>query len=241
MYCTQCGERIEADSVFCRHCGARQTTAAKTPVAGAPPAEGERSSNRSLWIIGIGAAVLLLFVIIGVSSKPPERADTNIAETANDDVAMLDAPSPTPKAKAETWSYRTDEDKVRGATTYIATTTSTNTVRQASPYDSATTMDMMLRKSPAHGTDVLLIISSGQMMCPSYQGCSGTVRFDDAAPERVSFNGPSDNSSETVFVVGAKSFIAKLKKAKRVVVEKTLYQAGDAQFEFDVSGLKWEH
>lgn len=78
-------------------------------------------------------------------------------------------------------------------------------------------------------------------MCPSYQGCSGTVRFDNGPAQRVRFNGPADNSSDTIFVVGAKSFVAKLKKAKRLVVEKTLYQAGEPQFEFDVSGLKWEH
>jgi hypothetical protein len=78
-------------------------------------------------------------------------------------------------------------------------------------------------------------------MCPSYDGCSGTVRFDDGPAQRVSFNGPADNSSDTIFIVGANSFISKLKKSKKVVVEKTLYQAGSPQFEFTVDGLKWDH
>jgi hypothetical protein len=79
------------------------------------------------------------------------------------------------------------------------------------------------------------------MMCPSYEGCSGTVSFDGGPAQRVSFAGPADNSSDTVFVEGAKSFITKLRRAKKVVVEKTLYEAGNPQFEFDVAGLKWEH
>jgi hypothetical protein len=33
----------------------------------------------------------------------------------------------------------------------------------------------------------------------------------------------------------------KLKKAKKVIIEKTRYEAGESQFEFDVAGLKWEH
>lgn len=149
--------------------------------------------------------------------------------------------SPEGLNPGSSWSYSGDEDKLRGGTTYTASVVSSNTVAQASPYDSDTSMIMMVRQSPAYGTDVILIISSGQMMCPSYEGCSGTVRFDKDPPQRVRFNGPEDNGSETIFVVGAKSFIAKLKKAKRVIVEKTMYQAGSPQFEFDVAGLKWEH
>lgn len=130
---------------------------------------------------------------------------------------------------------------MRGATYYFATTTSTNSIHQDAPYDSATTMRMTVRHMPSSGTDVVLTVSSGQMMCPSYEGCSGTVRFDDGPAQMISFDGPADNSSDTIFVEGANAFIAKLKKAKRVVIEKTLYDAGDPQFESDVQGLEWEH
>jgi len=102
-------------------------------------------------------------------------------------------------------------------------------------------MQMIVRKSPGQGVDVLLVVSSGQLMCPSYEGCAGTVRFDNGPAQRISFNGPADNSSDTIFVKGAKGFISKLKNAKHVVIEKTMYQAGAPQFEFDVGGLKWDH
>jgi hypothetical protein len=241
MYCSACGKQIEDGSAFCRHCGAKQKTAAPAPVS--PEETGSATSSRTpLIIVGMCVAALGLGIFAAMprmSTPPPSAAALNIAADLE---AQADALEATGKPKAgANWRYSTDEDKVRGKTTYFATTTSTNTVFQASPYEAETRMEITVRKSPAYGLDVILTVSSGQLMCPSYRGCSGTVRFDDGPPQRVQFNGAADNSSETVFVVGAKGFLAKLKKAKRVVVEKTLYQAGNPQFEFEVSGLKWEH
>ena len=214
--------------------------------------------NKTLLIV---VAVLLLLMGLAYlatsSSAPSNAAQSSYSDAANEAsaaaaeasdaaadaaaaaAAAAAAENPTPASGG--WTYSSDDDKVRGGTTFFASTTSTNSVYQAPPYDSSTTMKIMLRESPAGGTDVMLIVSSGQLMCPSYEGCSGTVRFDNGLAQRISFNGPEDNSSDTIFVEGAESFIAKLKKAKRVVIEKTLYEAGNPQFEFDVSGLKWSH
>jgi hypothetical protein len=168
------------------------------------------------------------------TEESPSATDTNATSNVADQGGSSDATT-------SHWSYSEDEDKVRGGTTYYASTTSTNSIAQDPPYDSDTTMRLTVRKSPAYGTDVILTISSGQMMCPSFEGCSGTVRFDNGPAQHIRFNGPADDSSDTVFVTGAKSFIAKLKSAKKVTIEKTLYQAGNPQFEFDVQGLKWSH
>jgi hypothetical protein len=78
-------------------------------------------------------------------------------------------------------------------------------------------------------------------LCRAYDGCHATVRFDGEPAERVELVEPSDNSSDTVFVSEARPFIAKLKKAKKVIVELEIYEAGRPQFEFDVAGLKWNH
>ena len=255
MFCAQCGAGIADDSRFCRHCGAAQS--GDSPSIETPPAPFvARSVNPVGRMVGIAAAAILgLVLIIGLMDGPasPEAsAIQNNADMLADRMemqadnlqAIADRVTADAEPIAETtgpWSYSQDEDKVRGGTSYFASTTSTNTIHQDPPYDAATTMRMTVRRMPSSGTDVVLTISSGQMMCPSYDGCSGTVRFDDGPAERVTFNGPADNSSDTIFVVGAKSFIAKLRKARKVVVEKTLYEAGEPQFEFDVSGLKWDH
>jgi len=234
MYCGQCGKQIDDDSRFCRFCGATQ-----------PP------------IADDIAAIVLAIIAIASLGKPDASPSSNAEAVAGmladnmemqadnmDALADATAEPVVPDAipeKTDVWSYTTDVDKVRGGTSYFASTTSTNTVHQDPPYDSATTMQLTVRRMPSSGTDVVLTISSGQMMCPSYEGCSGTVRFDNGAARRITFNGPADSSSDTIFVIGAKSFIGSLKKAKKVVIEKTLYEAGNPQFEFDVSGLKWEH
>jgi hypothetical protein len=186
----------------------------------------------------------VLICIFAPSTRDDGAKDSVTAQDgkpASGEINAADDTNESAEDESSPWSYSQDEDKVRGGTTYYASTTSTNSIDQDFPYDSHTTMSMTVRKSPAYGTDVILTISSGQMMCPSYEGCSGTVRFDSGPPEHVSFNGPEDNDNETVFVVGSKQFIAKLKKAKKVTVEKTLYQAGNPQFEFDVHGLQWNH
>lgn len=262
MYCAQCGNEIDDDSRFCRHCGAPQesddartpsgaelkrTTSSETPVS----ADDQKKGLSGGQIAGIIIAIVFVLFVIGSMTTNSASTSAGVEQNAdmvadNMDAAAdrLDAMADNvaaPAAEQANWSYSTDEDKVRGGTTYYARTTSTNSVHQDPPYDSATTMDIAVRKSPAYGTDVILTISSGQFMCPSYEGCSGTVRFDNGPAQRVSFNGSADDSSDVIFVEGAKSFIAKLKKAKHVVIEKTLYDAGNPQFEFDVSGLKWDH
>lgn len=258
MKCSSCGADISKDARFCQHCGTRQAPAAvdqsnsdiSEPVSADPPVQKGRPW---LWV-AIVAAVFIAMLVYSAGQAPKTVASADqdaINRQATDAMAGTDSimantdaamgPEAKPSDTPQNWAYSTDVDKVRGATTYYAETTSTNTIAQSPPYDSDTNMRLVVRKSQKGGSDVLMIISSGQMMCPSYEGCSATVRFDDRTPERISLNGPADNSSETVFVAGASSFIAKLKRAKRVVVEKTLYQAGEPQFEFDVSNLKWNH
>lgn len=265
MYCGQCGKQIDDDSRFCRFCGTTQSPLAAEPASATEAADDEpigaawspapKKPNGNGKMLGIAAAIVLVIIAIASMGKPgtsPTSNTTAAADMLADNMemqadnmdAMADAASNTPPADAvspSTWSYSTDVDKVRGGTSYFASTTSTNTVHQNSPYDAETTMRMTVRRMPSNGTDVVLTISSGQMMCPSYEGCSGTVRFDNGPAHRISFNGPADSSSDTIFVIGAKTFIGNLKKAKKVVIEKTLYEAGEPQFEFDVSGLKWDH
>lgn len=266
MYCDQCGQTIDDDSKFCRHCGAQQkvagTEAVQTgrtrgigPIDPSPVVETnvrqKAGAGRIFWTI---LAVVAVLAIIGSLAKPSSQsvgtteaanimanADM-IADNIDNAASVIEAGAGTPPGAADgPWTYSTTEDKVRGSTTYYARTTSTNTINQNPPYDSDTSMGIAVRKSLSDGTNVLLTISSGQMMCPSYEGCSGTVSFDGGPAQRIRFAGPADSSSDTIFVEGAKSFIVKLKKAKKVVIEKTLYEAGNPQFEFDVRGLKWDH
>jgi hypothetical protein len=254
MFCSACGKAIEDGSRFCRYCGSPQAQepgeagtvemAADEPVAStakkAPP-------NRTGLAIGIVLAIILLIAIVNGSGSGKAGSDlTNTTDTAaaidslTDNMTAVDAGA-SEAAPVGNWTYSTDEDKLNGAKTYIAQTVSTNEIQQAPPYGGGTRMTIHVRKHPRWGTAVYMTITEGQLMCSSYDGCSAMVRFDNAPASRVSMSGPEDNSSEVMFVDGASSFLRKLRNAKHVVVEKTMYQAGAQQFEFNVSGLKWDH
>lgn len=243
MHCAGCGAALPAGAAFCPGCG-QKVAASPAPKSETPqPKPGNnKSTNTNSCLIVVG--VIGLFVLGAIVSSSSNTGGSTNSVSTPETAIVMNAASNSAAVSEETtspWAYTQDVDKVRGTTTYYAMTTSTNSIHQDFPYESETTMTMTVRKSTAHGTDVILTISSGQMMCPSYNGCDGTVRFDNRPAERISFNGPADSSSDTIFVIGAKSFIAKLKRAKKVTIEKTLYEAGNPQFEFDVGGLKWDH
>lgn len=253
MFCHRCGGTIERDSRFCRHCGAAQESvgvAASSPLAPpvVPPVPASGSGVGIPVAVGGAVVVALIAALAGTSSTTcvgnasdtaPVASITGAAPASADPIVATPTPSPTPAPS--NWSYSTDEDKVRGTTKYFARTTSTNSIHQDPPYDDETTMRMTVRYSGKDGDEVMLSVSSGQLMCPSYGGCEGTVRFDKGPARTIRFTGTADDSSDTIFVENAGSFLASLRRARHVVIEKTMYQAGSPQFEFAVAGLHWKH
>ncbi|MFM5922948.1 MAG: hypothetical protein ACKOPG_02015 [Novosphingobium sp.] len=208
------------------------------------PPEGIKPAKSLPGCMKIGLIVVAVFVglaIFGAIISPKPNGQKSAESSPSGSPEPAATANATPTAPASKWSYSEQEDKVRAGTDFFATLVSENRIHQDFPYEDETSGRITIRKAASGETDVMFQVSSGQLMCPSYEGCRGTVKFDNNPAERVSFNGPSDNSNETVFVVGAKGFLAKLKKSKRVVIEKTMFQAGEPQFEFDTTGLKWEH
>ena len=62
------------------------------------------------------------------------------------------------------------------------------------------------------------------------------IRFDDGEATTWSYGEPSDNSSEYAFIQPEGRFEAMMKKAKKVYITPTLYQAGSRTFRFNVKG-----
>lgn len=135
------------------------------------------------------------------------------------------------------WVYATQEDDMSGKSVHTARVASTNTFSFDFPYAGRQRAELLIRRHPRWGNDVVLRIEKGQILCHSYSSCPVRIRFDDAPARTFSGTEPADNSSETVFIPGYDNFTRKLAAAKRMRVEFNVYQQGSVMAEFDVSGF----
>lgn len=236
-FCINCGKDIGGGSSACDACGHKRPSAV-APLVG-----------------GIIVGATLAFMVAGAvdDDSPPPRAAA-VAETAPEKATPAVAavaptveptpakapepakPAPPPEPKSA-WVYELDEDPMTSAKTYWATVTSTNQIELGFPYGGPQRARLMLRTHPRYGKSVIFQIERGQLLCPSYDGCTVLVRFDEDKPVRYNASGPSDNSSETLFLSNYGGFAERLLRAKRVRISAEIYQSGAPVFEFDVAGF----
>lgn len=139
------------------------------------------------------------------------------------------------------WQYDESIDKMSGKATNSASITSDNSLDLAFPYGGRNHAYLTVRKHPQYGLDVILQIQKGQILCSSYSGCPIQVKFDDAPPVKFSGTGSADHDSKVVFFKDANRFISQATKAKKILVQANLYQAGAPVLEFSMSEpLKWQ-
>jgi hypothetical protein len=133
--------------------------------------------------------------------------------------------------------YSQDEDPMAKGRVLQALVNSSNSVEFDFPYSGPQNGSLRLRKDPRHGLNVMFEIERGQILCPSYDECTVLVRFDDHQAKRFSGLGPSDNSSEVVFIQNERGFLKEMKNSKRVRISANIYKQGAPVFDFDVSGF----
>jgi hypothetical protein len=166
------------------------------------------------------------------NDRPTRQSDTINVSTSTATSAATEPATPT-----SAWTYSTEQDKMGGAAE-IAQLNSPDVLDFDFPYNGGATAMLFIRKTPEHGTDVILMISKGQFH-NSYGNNNVRLRFDNEKPITVSYNESADASTDKIFLNGAQSIIGRLKKAKKLVIEAGFYQAGSRQMEFNVEGLKW--
>lgn len=138
------------------------------------------------------------------------------------------------------WQYATQEDKMSSKPARYAVLESNSSLDLPFPYSGKNFGRLQIRQHPKSGLNVLVSVDKGQVLCRSYDGCKVTVRFDDAPPVSFSGTAPADHSSTTVFIENEQRFVAAAKKAKRILVQLTMYQAGNQVLEFHSSKpLEW--
>ena len=148
-----------------------------------------------------------------------------------------DEEAPKTEDTQSPWQYSQVEDKLTLKKTYYAEVESENEVTFGFPYRGPQRARLILRTHPQFGKDVILQIERGQILCRSYDGCNVKVRFGTSTPVNFSAAGPSDNSTEVIFIRNYNSFVSKMMKADVVAIQIEVYQEGAPVFEFKVKGF----
>lgn len=262
--CPECGAMISDKAESCPHCGCPRSAFThvkkKTEIASVEPkkqeslyeiTESDKKNGTRILLTTICILILTCFIIIligrgcgnGYTSNyqdPAYAADS----TATDSAYSASSPTISNSTKEESssnWTYQQDKEELTGKSSWYASCTSDNFESFDFPYNTEPIyLTITIRKSPRYGTDVFISVPTGQFNS-KYDGTYISVRFDKGKVRRWSCSEPSDNSSTTLFINNAKSFIKKLKSSKECRISAEFYQEGSPTFMFKTAGLKWNH
>jgi hypothetical protein len=225
--CSKCAEQIQVDAKLCRFCGSKQP-----------------SIDKATFAI-IGGVVFVLAVVL--SSGNDSSGDSNLAQqnAGTGKIALADTTNSAtavpaiPQEPASNWSYYTNDDPMSDKDIEFACVTSDNKVDLDFPYG-AVAAELCVRDSAQYGRDAYIqLLDKGQILCHSYSECELMIRFDKAPARTFEGVGPSDNSSDTVFIRARNTLESNLRKADRTAIQLPFYQAGNQTFIFQTKGFDW--
>ncbi len=180
--------------------------------------------NTFKWIAIVFIAIIALAIIVNVSSGS-DANPINEDETATE---------------TTTWKYTEDVDKMDNTPRYFANNTSINKVSFDFPYNGGSMLKITIRNM-GKGNEVVLRISKGQFMTDVMGTLPIRAKFDDNTISKYTYLSATDGSVDIIFIQDADDFINKIKGANKVLIGATFFNEGEKHFEFETSGLKWEH
>jgi RNA polymerase subunit RPABC4/transcription elongation factor Spt4 len=264
--CPDCAETVKAAARICRFCGNEfQTFSTKeTDLEMITDTTAEAESDQTDFI-GVadkhkGSIMVALLLGLGlfgafIISNASDTASTSttytdddaaLAATAYADAAVAAASavkagqtSKSVESPLSRWTYDTSRDEVRNAEIKTANLLSDNQIQLSAPYDGGTKAQILIRRHPEYGVDVMIKASPSQIICDSYDGCSIDINIDGKT-QKLRMLKPADYDSELLFVSNGPSLVRKLKVSKKVVLELPFYSNGNGQFQFTTLGLEWD-
>ncbi|EPN2807550.1 hypothetical protein ACTWOG_005310 [Serratia marcescens] len=130
------------------------------------------------------------------------------------------------------WKHEITEDKMGRGSDEIASVESINTLSLLPPYEGQQKAALALRKMRKGDNQIVIAIKSGQLICET-GGCSILLRADEGESFSVKVSHPKDGSSNMLIGNLDTASLRKIKNAKKVFAEITIYQNGDHVVEFD--------
>lgn len=193
---------------------------------------------KKILVLTLGIVVVyMLCMLIPACMNQQEKAKT---ATLVDSALTENSPS-IPEHNG--WKYDSIADEMSDKAIYFADVVSDNIEFFEFPYDGGTFAKLAIRKHPQYGTDIMFMISQGQLLCRDYNGTNYvTVRFDDNPPKRYYTNESMSGSRGILFIRNTKDFITKAKNAKKIRIQAPVYNNGNVVFIFSSDKtLVWNH
>ncbi|HEY0062491.1 MAG TPA: hypothetical protein VGC21_10240 [Telluria sp.] len=187
----------------------------------------------ALGITGIVLVGFFTYQCTRVSSSPSPNPPASSSPTATA------AASTTPSAAAgPKWRYESYKDEMSSAVIKTATVLSNDSLNLEFPYSGKNMGSITIRRNPKT-LDVFVAVQKGQIVC-GIQECTIKVRFDERKAMNFAATGPSDHSSDTLFLAPSSKFVDLAKASKKIRVELNMFQAGTQVLVFDSAGLNFK-
>jgi len=185
--------------------------------------------------------ILVIIVVFAALSDDKKASTTPIQETAEVlDTVAIDTTAKTAPTEVKTkWNYSEQANEMDDNTTYFAQVEANDLLDFDFPYNGGVTASIVIRNKNGK-KDAMIQISKGQFMT-KIDDNTIRVKFDNNKPITYSYSEPSDNSTTTIFISSASSFISKLKKAEQTIIECEFYSNGVRAMKFETKGLVWKH
>jgi len=192
--------------------------------------------NKETQMEAAPAAAPASIVAVSTTSPDTESAPSVTASAAPEPVTPAAGPL-APMAPPSKWTYSSSTDDMRGTTTRFANIESDNQLNFGFPYGRHTPR-LSVRERPTDGLNIIVVVD-GQFICSSYSDDTVAVKFDDGPITNYRCTTASDGSANTLFIQDEKGFLAKLQRAKTVIIEAEFFKQGNQQMTFSTGGLNW--
>lgn len=130
------------------------------------------------------------------------------------------------------WKHEIKEDKMGRGSDEIATIISSNSLSLSAPYNGTQNASLSLRWLRNCSNEFVVAIDKGQIVC-ELETCGLLVKVDNEKAFRITGSHPKDGSSDVVVGGLSTEELRKIKDAKKILIEVTVYQNGEQVLEFD--------
>lgn len=186
---------------------------------------------KKVWVIIV--VVFILLVVIANIFDEDEKS------TAKDTSSATTTTTETKNKEESKWQYSEDVDEMTNEKSYFARCVSTNEIDFEFPYNGGSSFTLILRNKGKYN-EIILQVSKGQFMTSIMSSDYCRVKFDDGKTLNYTYNSSEDGSANIIFFDHSKDFLAKLRSAKKLMIEAPFFDAGRQIIYFDVEGLVWD-